>query len=196
MKKTILTTSALVLAGLGLSAPASAQNTFGVEIRANGAVSTQDTERDYNENGLGFEANVQYRFHPNLSAYAGWGWARYTALSSIAGPDMDLEDSGYVLGLRFQRPFTESSPTSWWVRAGGIYNRLELEDADGTRVDDSGHGFGLEGGAGISVPFAGRWSLTPGLRYRTLSRDLEVEGVEVPVKMESLAFELGVGVRF
>ena len=185
-----------LLAGLGLSAPVSGQSAFGVEVRANGAISTQDTEREYNENGFGFEANLQYRFHPNLSAYAGWDWARFSALNSIAGPEMDLEQTGYVLGVRYQRAFTETSPTSWWVRFGGIYGHLELEDADGNQVDDSGHGLGVEGGAGISVPFASRWSLTPGIRYRKLSRDLEVEGVEVPVKMESLAFELGVGVRF
>lgn len=196
MKKTIIATSALVLAGLGLSAPVSGQNNFGLEFRGNGAISTQDTEREYSENGFGFEATLQYQFHPNLSAYAGWDWARFSALNSIAGSDMDLEETGYVLGVRFQRPFTETSPTSWWVRFGGIYDHLELENADGDVIDDSGHGLGVEGGAGISVPFAGRWSLTPGIRYRSLSRDLEVEGVEVPVKMESLAFELGVAVRF
>ena len=42
---------------------------------------------------------------------------------------------------------------------------------------------------------AERWSLTPGVRYRKLSRDLQVDGMEVPVKMESLAFELGVQFR-
>lgn len=196
MKKSILAASALFLATLGLSTPASGQNTFGLEVRANGAISTQDTEREYNQNGFGFEATLQYRFHPNLSAYAGWDWARFSALNSIAGPDMDLEETGYVLGMRFQRPFTQTSPTAWWVRFGGIYHHLELEDADGELVDDSGHGFGLEGGAGVSVPFAGRWSLTPGIRYRTLSRELKVEGMQVPVNMESLAFELGVGVAF
>jgi len=196
MRKTILATSALFLAGLGLSTPVSGQNALGVELRANGAISTQDAEREYNENGFGFEATLQYRFHPNVSAYAGWGWAHFSALNSIAGPDMDLEETGYVMGVRFQRSFTETSPTAWWVRFGGIYDHLELEDADGNLIDDSGHGFGLEGGAGLSVPFAGRWSLTPGVRYRKLSRDLTVEGIEVPVKMESLAFELGVGVSF
>ena len=196
MKKTIIATSALILAGFGLSAPASGQSNFGLELRGNGAISTQDTEREYSENGFGFEANLQYQFHPNLSAYAGWDWARFSALNSIAGSDMDLEQTGYVLGVRFQRPFTETSPTAWWVRFGGIYDHLELENADGDVIDDSGHGLGVEGGAGVTVPFAGRWSLTPGIRYRKLSRDLEVEGVEVPVKMESLAFELGIAVRF
>ena len=196
MKKTILATSALTLAALGLFSPVSGQDTFGLELRANGAISTQDTEREYNENGFGFEANLQYQFQRNLWAYAGWDWARFSALNSIAGPEMDLEQTGYVLGVQYQRTFTETSPTSWWVRFGGIYDHLELEDADGELVDDSDHGLGVEGGAGISVPFAGRWSLTPGIRYRKLSRDLEVGGQEVPVKMESLAFEMGVAVRF
>jgi opacity protein-like surface antigen len=194
MKK-ILATSTIILAATGLFSPVSGQDAFGVELRANGAISTQDTEREYNENGFGFEANLQYQFHQNLSAYAGWDWARFSALNSIAGPEMDLEQTGYVLGVRYQRSFTETSPTSWWVRFGGIYEHLELEDSDGNQIDDSGHGFGLETGAGISVPMAERWSLTPGVRYRKLSRDLQVDGMEVPVKMESLAFELGVQFR-
>lgn len=196
MKKAILTTTALLLAGLGADSPLSGQNAIGLEIRANGAISTQDTEREYNNSGFGFEANLQYRFHPNVSAYAGWDWARFSALEAIGGPDMDLKQTGYVLGLRYERPFSETSRTAWWVRLGGIYDHLELKDADGNTVDDSGHGFGSEAGAGVVVPFGEYWSLTPGIRYRKISRDLAVEGAEVPVTMESLAFELGMGVHF
>ncbi len=196
MKKMTLTTTALFLVGLGAISPLAGQNTIGLEIRGNGAISTQDTEREYDNSGFGFEANLQYRFHPNVSAYAGWDWARFSALESIAGPDMDIHQTGYVLGLRYDRPFSETSRTAWWVRLGGIYDHMELKDGDGDAVDDSGHGFGAEAGAGVVVPLGEYWSLTPGLRYRKISRDLTVEGTDVPVTMESLAFELGIGFHF
>ena len=196
MKYVITTVAALTLIGSALTSPLSAQERWGVEFRLNGAIATQDADRDNRENGIGFEGNVQYRFLPHMAAYAGWDWTHFSAQEAIAGPDMDLEETGYAFGLRFEHPFREGSRTNWWVRGGGIYNHFELENEDGDIVSDSGHGLGWEAGAGLALVLGNGWSLTPGIRYRELSRDLTIEGTEVPVDVEALAFEVGVGYRF
>lgn len=196
MNRSIPTLMAFTLAGLGLTSPAAAQIPLGIELRANGAIATQDAGRETHENGFGFEGNLQYDVLSSLAVYAGWDWNRFSALNAIAGPDTDLKETGYVLGLRYERPFQEGSRMAWWARFGGTYNHLELENSDGDLIDDSGHGFGLEAGAGVSVPFGGYWSLTPGIRYRKLSRDLEIDNLTTPVKLESLAFEVGLGLHF
>jgi opacity protein-like surface antigen len=196
MKKVITTMAALSLIVSSQGSPVSAQERWGMEFRANGAIATQDADRDTRKNGVGFEANVQYRFLPHLGAYVGWDWTHFSALESIAGPNMDLEETGYAFGLRFQHPLREGSGTRWWVRGGGIYNHLELENGDGDIVEDSGHGLGWEAGAGLALAISEGWTLTPGIRYRELSRDLKIQDAIIPVDVEALAFELGVGFTF
>ncbi len=99
-------------------------------------------------------------------------------------------------GLRFEHPFRAGSPTAGWIRAGGTYNHLELENSDGDLVEDSGHGLGWELGAGLTLPLSRSWVVTPGIRYRRLNRDLTLESRTVPVELEYLAFEFGFGRRF
>ena len=192
----IIITTALMLATQIPGSPVAAQDRWGFEFRGFGAVGTQDEERETNENGFGFEGNLQYRFLPHMAAYAGWDWSNFGANDAIAGPDMELEETGYVFGLRFEHPFREGSPMAGWLRAGATMNHLELENAEGEIVADSGHGLGWEFGAGITLPVSANWVLTPGIRYRTLSRDLQVENRTVPVEMQYMAFEFGFGRRF
>lgn len=115
-----LEAEALTLIVSSQISPVRAQERWGMEFRANGAIATRDADRDTRKNGVGFEANVQYRFFPHLGAYVGWDWTHFSALESVAGPNMDLEETGYAFGLRFQHPVREGSRTSWWVRGGGI----------------------------------------------------------------------------
>lgn len=176
--------------------PADAQDRWAVELRANGAIATQDVERDEHQSGFGIEGTVRYRFLPHLAAYAGWDWTRFSAADALGGSDMHLEETGYAFGLRFEHPFREGSGTAGWLRAGGTYNHLELEDKVGDIGADSGHGLGWEFGAGLAFDVGGRWSLTPGLRYRSISRDLEIGSVTTTVDLQYIAFEFGVARRF
>lgn len=178
------------------ASPANAQDRWAVELRGNGAIATQDLDRDHHQNGFGFEGSVRYRFLPHLAVYAGWDWTKFSAAEAIGGPDMHLEETGYAFGLRFEHPLRKGSRTAAWARGGGTYNHLELEDASGDIVADSGHGLGWEAGMGLAFDVGGRWSLTPGLRYRALSRDLEVGTTTIPVDLQYLAFELGIARRF
>lgn len=196
MNRTILSITILSLTTLIQVDPLSAQGPWGFEFHANGGISTQDDARDTHENGFGFGATVQYRFLPHLAAYTGWDYSHFSALPAIAGPDMDLEETGYVMGLRFEHPFREGGRTSGWLRGGATYNHLELEDVSGDIVADSGHGWGWDFGAGIALPLGNRWNVTPGIRYRSISRDLEQGEVATTVELQHVSLEVGFGIRF
>ena len=195
MKKIIMGAAALTVAALTLASPASCQQRWAFEVRSQGSIGTQDVERESSEYGFGYEASLQYRFVEHVSAYAGWDWTRFNAFESIAGPDMDMEETGYAMGLRFEHPFSAGERAAYWVRGGATINHLELENTDGDVVDNSGHGLGWEAGAGVALPLGQNWMMTPGLRYRSLNRDLGID-TKVPVELRYIALEFGLSVRF
>lgn len=167
-----------------------AQDRFGIQLLVDGSTATQDVgDADLNP-GFGFEANLTYRFMPHLSAYAGWGWQRFGSDGSFAGAEMDFEETGYRFGLQFMHPLG-ATPVDYFVRAGGIYNHIELENSDGDITADSGHGLGWQAGAGIAVPVGAKWRLMPGLRYQSLSRAVNVGTVSTDVDLTYVALEVG-----
>jgi len=196
MTKMITALTTLFVATTLTATPAQAQGQWEVEIRGHSAVSTQDAAKDRHENGFGFEGVVSYRFLPHLALYGGWDWTHFAAIDAIAGPNMDLEETGYVLGLRFQHPFRADGGTAYWLRAGATYNHFEIENADGDLVADSGHGVGWEAAGGLALPVAQRWSVNPGLRYRAISRDLDINGNAVTVDLQHISLEIGFAFRF
>ncbi len=123
--------------------------------------------------GLGFEGKFAYRFMPHLAAYAGWGWNKFPVEVSFAGAEMDFEETGYTFGLQFVHPLGIST-LSYVLKAGGIYNHIEIEDTEGDIITDSKHGLGWQVEGGIDIPLSGRVHLTPGVRYSSLSRSVTV----------------------
>lgn len=180
----------LTLFLLLITDPSVAQDRFGVLVSLDASAATQDVgDADLNP-GFGFEANLTYRFLPHLSAYAGWGWQRFGSDGSFAGAEMDFEETGYRFGLQFMHPLG-AIPVDYFLRAGGTYNHIEIENSDGDITADSGHGLGWQASAGIAVPIGAKWRLMPGLRYQSLSRDIEVGSVTSDVDLNYVAFELG-----
>lgn len=177
-----------------------AQERWGFELRVNGNVPTQEIEgRDLGA-GFGFDGTLRYRFLTHLGAYAGWDWIRYSPDDSFAGADTDFEETGYVFGLRFEHPLSAEGPGgegwAWWARAGATVDHIEIEDSGGELIADSGHGLGWEAGAGLAYGFGSAWSFTPGVRYRSLTRDVEIGAVSTDVELRYLAFEVGIARLF
>jgi hypothetical protein len=106
---------------------------------------------------------------------------------------MDFEETGYVFGLRWEHPLPNERGNGMavWARAGGTLKHIEVEDGEGEIVSDSGHGLGWEVGAGLSLPLGERFSLTPGIRYKALSRELEVGSSPTDWDLSDVTFELG-----
>lgn len=169
-----------------------AQNKWSVEFRPGLNFPSDDIGASKIETGFGFEATVGYRFMEHLHAYLGWGYNNF----SIEGSDADQDETGYTFGLQFIHPIRTSENLSYLIRAGAVYNHLEFEDSNGDLIDNSGHGLGWLVGAGISYELVNDWALRPTISYRSLSRDLVVEGETFNVDLNHLSFGLGISKTF
>jgi hypothetical protein len=144
--------------------------------------------------GAGPGVNVRYRFRPHLAAYAGWEWHRFAPDAVLGVRDLDAEETGYTFGLRYERPL--AGRTGYWLRFGGLIDHIELETQDGALVDDSGHGLGIEVGGGVTIPTGRRTALTPGVRYRSFTRELTVGTTERSARLSYLLFAAGFAFTF
>lgn len=147
------------------------------------------------ETGIGFEASILYRLQPGVSAYFGWGWDRFESDGGLTGQTEDIEETGYNFGLQLMGPLGNRN-LDYFLRLGGIFNHIELEDNDGDIVADSDHGLGWQVGAGLVFSMGDSWRLTPGVRFQTLSRDLAVNEVRRDVELEYLEFGIGLSRSF
>lgn len=195
MRSTLL--AGLALAALLTATEGSAQDRWALEIRGSGAFPTADIADNSLETGFGVDATVHLRVMPHLAVYGGWAWTRFSPDQSFAGADMDFEETGYTFGLRFEHPFTaEVGAAAGWVRVGGTYDHVEIEDLSGDLMSDTGHGLGWEVGAGLALGVGPSWSLTPGVRYRSLSRDAVMHGATTAMDLRYVSVEFGLLRRF
>lgn len=194
MKRIIIGIMSLVM--FCAANPLAAQERWNVEIRGGAAFPTQELADGTDLNtGFGSEATVSYRFMPHLAAYAGWGWYQFSADQSFAGSDIDFEETGYTVGLQFIHPFG-TSRVRYLIRAGGIFSHLEAENNDGDIIGDSEHEFGWQIEAGLAIPLGSRWTVLPGVRYRSLSGDIDVDGATTEVDLHNLSVGAGVSWSF
>jgi opacity protein-like surface antigen len=172
-----------------------AQDRWNLEVRVGGNYATQELGDAELGTGFGFETTLSYAFMPKLAAYAGWGWNQFFEDESFAGKDMDFEETGYTFGLQFMNS-CKSLNFDYLVRAGGIYNHIEVENSDGDIIDDSKHGLGWQVGAGVMVPLTRSWKIIPGVRYRSLSRELEDGSDNIDVDLNYISAGLGLSMSF
>jgi hypothetical protein len=172
-----------------------AQSRWALEIRGGAAFATQALANTDLGTGFGFEGAVAYRFQPHLSAYVGWDWHSFPADGSL-GANSDFEETGYAFGLLFEHPVGNSEAMAIQLRGGGTYNHMEVENSTGELVSDSGHGLGYEAGAGLALFLNEGWRVTPGIRFRSLSRDLQNGSVTTAANLRYFAVEVGFSRRF
>jgi opacity protein-like surface antigen len=184
----------LLLAIGVFAAPAGAQSPVAIEVTGDVAQPTRTFGAADLDTGFGLGVNVRYRFMPHLAAYGGWEWHHSRSGGLIAGQKLDVEDNGYTFGLRFEQPIT--ARTGYWVRAGGLYNHIEIENEVGNLITDSGHGLGWEAGGGLALPLTARLTLTPGVRYRTLTHDMEIGGTTNSRTLSYVTIGTGLNISF
>jgi opacity protein-like surface antigen len=188
--------TALILAGLLLFAQtASAENKWIVEFRPGASIPVSELGDADLGVGLGLEATAAYMFLPHTGVYAGWGWNKLGANESFAGNDVDFEETGYVFGLQFMHPMG-TLPIRYLLRAGGVVNHIETENADGDILDSTPHGLGFQVGAGLGIDVTDNLLVTPSVRYRQLSRDIEIDGVETEATLRYLSLGAGIAWGF
>lgn len=181
-----------------LPAGALSGQTWAAELRAGAAVPVDDLGEAQLESGFGFDVEVSAEVVEALWLYAGWGAHELTADAEPWGADAEIEQTGYRAGLRWMKPFPGEIPGSpaFWALAGVTAEHLEIEDADENPVDDTGHGAGWEAGAGVALRLFGGWTLSPGVRYRALSREVSFGDFDPELYLEYLALDVGLGFTF
>jgi opacity protein-like surface antigen len=172
-----------------------AQKKWSFEIKPGVNFATQKLGNASLKTGFGFEGVFAYKFMPHLAAYAGWSWNKFSAGKSFAGDNADFEETGYCFGLQFIHPIPNSN-ISYMIKGGGTFNHIETENSAGKIIDDTGHGFGWQAGAGISVPVGKRWLLVPEVRYRSLSRDINIQEIITPVNLNYISAGIGISYSF
>lgn len=181
----------LLLSVSALRSLAQDENRFGVELSSGVSCPISEINGTELNRGFGFEGIFHYRFMPHLGAYAGWGWNSFGADESYAGTDVNFEETGYVLGLQYKHPFG-SSPVSYYVRAGGLYNHVETENSDGDVINNSGHGLGYQVAIGLDIPVGRNWSLTPGFKFSSLDRDSDFNNETIDMNYSYMSLRLGI----
>lgn len=194
MKTKVLALTVLVLLSMSSFAQDS-EKRFGFELGSGASLAISKPGDAELKPGFGFEGIFHYRFMEHAGIYGGWGWNRFGADNSFAGSDVCFEETGYVFGLQFKHPVGKDA-TSYYVRAGGLYNHIEIEDSEGKITHDSGHGMGWQLAAGLDFQLGKNWSLTPGIKFNTLSREVENEGVNIPLVLYYLQLRAGINKKF
>lgn len=145
--------------------------------------------------GFGFECTFHYKFLPHTGFYGGWGANWLSTEPTTAGNNMDYEETGYVLGLEFRHPIGDSG-MAYYLRAGALYNHIETENAGGDILDDTKHGPGFQLAGGLEFNLGKNWSLTPGLKFNSLSRDTEVDGTTKKLDYQYISARVGIAKKF
>ena len=188
-------TSACVLSFLFVASPLFAQPRWTAEVRGGVNVAVDEYAGVDLETGAGLEIGLGVRVAPDLFVYGAWDWQNRAAKTPLFGTTVDVEDTGYAFGLRYVAPL--SGRAKPWVRAGGLFNHVEIEDeAAGDLVADSKHTFGFEVGGGLDVTLNERWSLTPGVRYRRFEPKVRSGRAESSSTLSYVTLDVGIAVRF
>lgn len=184
-----------VFISLLIAVQANAQDRWSAELRGGVANATQKLGEAELEPGIGFDAIIAYAFMPHLAVYTGWGWNQFKSESSANHPAMTFEETGYTLGLQFIHPVGKSE-LNYMIRGGGMYKHIELENSDGDIESDSSHVPGWELEAGLEIPLSDSWQLRPTARYRSLSTEMEVNGVETEMDLTYTSVGIGIANTF
>jgi hypothetical protein len=194
MRRTLVATIAAI--GITAAAPtlAHAQGVWSLEIRPGASAPTNSFTTTDLEAGLGFEGSIGYRVANGLSLFGGWDWQHRRANATLFGSSEDVEDTGYVYGLRFVTPGDALAKP--FLRVAGLWNHVELEDEDGALVADSEHTPGFEVGGGLDLSLGESWSLTPGVRYRRFEPTVRFGTTESKTTLSYLAFDVGIAWTF
>lgn len=186
---------ALAAAALvALTSPALAQEPWTIELRTGGNAATESFDGADLEFGAGLEVSIAYRVAPGVSLFGGWDRQHHRAEDQIVGMEVELEDTGYVYGVRFEAP--AGARVKPFVRVAGLWNHVEVESEDGEALAESDHTWGFEAGAGLDVSVGRTWSLTPGVRYRRFEPTVRFGSTELPATLAYVVFDVGIAWRF
>ncbi len=181
---------AMILVSVNVTAQAQ-EKRFGFELSGGPSFSTTYPGNTNLKKGAGIEGIFHYRFLQHTGIYAGWGWNRFASDASESFGNTDFEETGYVFGLQFKHPVGATN-LKYYVRAGGLYNHIEQENEAGEIIQDSGHGLGWQLAGGLDVSLGKNWSLTPGVKFNALNREIENAGNKTDTDFNYISVRVGI----
>jgi len=84
----------------------------------------------------------------------------------------------------------------YYLRAGGLYNHIEVENKEGEITNDTGHGLGWQLAGGFNIPLNSKWSISPGVKFNSLQRDLDLPASIESLNLNYLSARVGVIRKF
>lgn len=177
--------------GTGLQA----QGQWSFEFRPNLDFATTKIGEKKIKTGFGFDANLTYNFIDNMGVYAGWGWNTYRAENIPDTGNIDLNQTGYTFGLQYINSIKETS-LGYFLRFGGIYAHVEVENEAGNNIADTSHELGWEIAGGLYLFNVSTFSLRPQLGYRSFSGDFSSGFVSDKLDLNNFFFGIGVAKWF
>jgi opacity protein-like surface antigen len=188
-------TSVAVLSLLFIARPLVAQERWRAEVRGGVNIAVDEFTAVDLKTGAGLEIGLGVRLAPGLFEYGAWDWQNRAAETRLFGVTADVEDTGYAFGLQYVALL--AGRTKPWIRGGGLFNHVEIEDEDsGDLFADSEHTWGVEIGGGVDVALSDRWSLTPGVRYRRFEPQVRYGGVETSATLSYVVVDVGLTLKF
>lgn len=133
-------------------------------------------EGDDVETGFGFTVVGRVHISPMIAVYGEFARFSFGWDVDEPGVDADITDSGFSLGGELWIPTTgQLTPL---LRAGAIYNRAELNAADGSSSVnfESDRSLGFEVGAGLAYEVGEGLQIVPMARYRAFSPEFDIFG--------------------
>jgi hypothetical protein len=184
-----------ICAVLGSAGGLHGQDRWRLELRSGDAYATQDLGEVELGRGDGVGVSTEYRFIKRLALFGGWDRFRFNAYESSAPARLDVEETGYAFGLSFEHPVRDKWNPFLRFRAGGTYCHVETDDQERT-LSDTGHGFGWEAGVGLGFAIGHRVDITaPAIRFRSLSRDVLLNGTNSRADLRYLTIQLGASMK-
>lgn len=156
---------------LGAASSAAAQ-LFPIALEARGGATlpigdfASETEQAVDPS-VGFEVNAALSVFPGVAFYGAYGQDRF-----VCGEECELTGEGFAAGMRLSVPGLIPIPLRPWARAGAIIHAMTLDSGGAPLTSD--RAVGWEFGAGVTLKLLPTFTLTPGLRIRSYSPDLEL----------------------
>lgn len=168
-----------------------AQERWFVELRPSVNIPTHEVDGRSLATGPGMEVGIAYLYTPQWGVQFGMGYGQFNTFGTAG---QYYVEQGASLGLRFFQPLI--GRVYGVLGAGSVYHQLFIKEGNGQELARTDLGFGWQAEGGIALVFDERWSVSPTIRYRSLSREINEGDVTDRIDLDHISIALAFGLWF